>query len=62
MSKIPDEEQCRCPPEKHNAANPLTSFVQGLFGGGGDSTASKPAAAARPVDAGKGEPAQKIEL
>jgi hypothetical protein len=31
MAKVPEEEQCKCPPEKHNAANPATSFIQGLY-------------------------------
>lgn len=31
MAKVPEEEQCKCPPEKHNAANPATSLIQGLY-------------------------------
>lgn len=40
MSRIPAEEQCTCSPEKHNAANPLTSFVQGIFGSSSSSGGS----------------------
>ena len=31
MAKVPEEEQCKCPPEKHRAANPATSYIQGLY-------------------------------
>lgn len=38
MSKIPQDEQCTC--SDHNAANPATSFVQGLFAGSGGNKAA----------------------
>lgn len=40
MSSIPASEQCSCPPEKHNAANPLTSFIQGLWQSSSSSSSS----------------------